>query len=154
MFAPEAAHPSRECPPALAEGTANRLHDQPLVVIGRDRTMPVPCAHDLRGMTSLEDMFAIVSIASRVICMDSGVLHMAVLLGTPAVAIFGGITPESRTHPSQHLVVLAGDVPCRPCDKNETCGGAYHCLRRLTPDHVLQAAATLAERRERSILVL
>lgn len=151
VFAPEAAHQSRQCPPALAVGIGTLLRDEFLVVVGRDPSPPVPCRLDLRGQTTLEDMIAIVALAARVICMDSGVLHAATLLGTPAVAVFGGITPESRTRQDQHLVVLAGDVPCRPCDKHETCAGAYHCLARIKPADVVASSALLHQISSRRI---
>ena len=32
---------------------------------------------------------------------------------------------------------------CSPCRRHPTCGGAFHCLRDITPEHVLDVARPL-----------
>lgn len=154
VFSPEASFPARRCPPPLTTAIGADLADRRLVVVGCDSRQPIPCWRDLRGRTSLSDLFAIVRLASAVVCMDSGVLHIAGLLDVPTVALFGGITPESRTRVDQRTIVLAGDVSCRPCDKNETCNGAYWCLARLRSQHVMDALRALETIRERKIIAV
>lgn len=146
VFAPEAAFPARQCPPQLAVDIGRVLMERRVVVVGCDPSPAIACWRDLRGVTSLEDLVAIVHLAGQVICMDSGVLHLAALLHKPTVALFGGISPESRTRPDQDVVVLAGDVPCRPCNKKETCGGAYWCLGRIGAANVRAALESLPRR--------
>lgn len=34
-------------------------------------------------------------------------------------------------------------LECSPCRRHPTCGGAYHCLRDITADRVLDVAGTL-----------
>jgi ADP-heptose:LPS heptosyltransferase len=154
LFAPDATFASRQCPPSLAVQIGDRLGEESVVVVGLERAPTIRCQADLRGATGVADLFALVALARCVICVDSAVLHIATLLDTPAVALFGGIDPESRTRPGQRVVVLVGDVPCRPCNKHETCGGAFHCLHRITADHVAQGLQSAMSARSRSIRVV
>ncbi len=154
VVAPEAAFPARQCPPALASSIGEALRDRFVVVVGRETVPPIACRVDLRAMTAFEDLIAIVAGARNVVCMDSAILHLAALFGVPTVALFGGISPESRTHPDQHLAILVGGVLCRPCNKNETCGGAYHCLHRIRAEQVVVALNSLQERTTRSITIV
>jgi ADP-heptose:LPS heptosyltransferase len=154
LFAPEAAHESRRCPDPLAIAIGTDLTQQKLVIVGNLATPEVPCHTDLRGKTGLRDLLALVRHAAAVICMDSAMLHIATLLGTPAVAIFGGIDPHMRTHPWQRVTVLVGNVSCRPCNKRETCNGAFYCLQRIGARDVVQAVRDLDQLRERAIRVI
>ena len=154
LFAPEAAHESRRCPDPLAIAIGAELGHEKLVLVGNVTTPVVACHTDLRGKTGLKDLLILVRQASAVICMDSAMLHIATLLGTPAVAIFGGIDPHLRTHPWQRVTVLVGDVSCRPCNKRETCNGAFYCLQRIGVHHVVQAMKDLGQRNERAIWVI
>jgi len=154
LFAPEAAHESRRCPDVLALDVARELSHDMLVVVGNLSAPVIPCHADLRGATGLKDLLVLVRQASAVACMDSAMLHLATLLGTPAVAIFSGIDPLLRTHPWQKVSVLVGDVPCRPCNKNETCNGAYFCLRRISGSDVATAVREVRTAGRRTIRVI
>ena len=74
---------------------------------------------------------------------DSGPMHMAAALGTPVLALFGPTDPN-RTGPygSAHRV-LTSDRPCRPCFRRECKYGSSQCLRDLTPEAVVRAAAEM-----------
>ncbi len=151
LFAPEAAHESRRCPDALAIDIGVAFSGQKLVVVGNLPAPLVPCHADLRMKTGLQDLLVLVRHAVAVVCMDSAMLHIATLLGTPAVALFSGIDPLHRTHSWQRVIVLVGDVPCRPCNKKETCNGEYFCVRRIGARDVVQAVRQLGTLNERAI---
>lgn len=154
LFAPDAAHESRRCPAELARQIGERLADT-LVVVGQAGGVHVPCREDLRGKTELRDLIALVAVAGRILSMDSAMLHIAAMLGRPTVALFGGIEPLSRTDLAQRVVVLVGDVPCRPCNKNETCEGRYDCLAKIRVDDVvdaLDACITITHREIRVVV--
>ena len=138
-FAPEAGHPARQWPTAHSIELATMLVGTPLVLIGQSQTIDIPADTDLRGRLSLDQLFEVVSCASSVVCMDSGILQVAMSLGTPVLSIFGGIDPQFRILPNQRARVLIGRVKCRPCNKNETCAGQYTCLREITADAVQKA---------------
>ena len=51
---------------------------------------------DLRGKTKIEEIPAIISKSSLVYSVDSGLFHIACLLGIPCKSFFGPIDPKSR----------------------------------------------------------
>ena len=64
----------------------------------------------LAGRTDLTDLVAAVAAASRVVCGDTGVAHLATALGTPSVVLFGPTSPaEWGPLPDpRHRVLWAG----------------------------------------------
>lgn len=152
LFAVEAGHPARQWPWEHVRALAGRLVSgngsrPPLVLTGLRTDPPLPCDLDLRGGLRLPEMLGLASVASRMISLDSGALHMATGLGLPCVAVFGGLEPRHRILPSQRAVALQADLPCAPCNKKETCDGRMDCLRTVEPDHVLAALETLQHSR-------
>ncbi|WP_295225325.1 glycosyltransferase family 9 protein [Seleniivibrio sp.] len=82
------------------------------------------------------------------ISSDSGPLHAAVALKKPTVGIFGSTTREFGFFPlfSGVRVVEDNSVECRPCDVHglEACPkGHFDCMKRLTPDKVVEALKNL-----------
>lgn len=76
--------------------------------------------------------------ADLVITPDTGLLHLAVLLGVPVLALFGPSDPVVAGIPSGSGQVLRTGIACSPCRER-------HCLRRqcleeISPDQVCAAA--------------
>lgn len=82
-----------------------------------------------------------------VVTMDSLVMHLASLVATPVVSVWGA------THPGLGFLgygvspgnVLQADMACRPCSVfgNKPCRyGDYRCLKAVTPE---MAARRVAE---------
>ncbi len=88
-------------------------------------------AIDLAGRTSLTELAAIVDRAALVIGADSGVVHLAVALNRPTLALFGpsnhhAWAPVGANHldtssadlataPVGRVQVLRTGIPCSPC---------------------------------------
>jgi lipopolysaccharide heptosyltransferase I len=98
---------------------------------------------DLVGRTSLRELTALLAAAERVICQDSGPMHLAAALGRPLVAIFGP-TDARRTGPyAQHVRVVTAPIECAPCQRRR-CPLKHHgCLARLTAAEVRAAFDSL-----------
>jgi ADP-heptose:LPS heptosyltransferase len=80
---------------------------------------------------------ALLARADLVIAPDNGPLHLADLLGTPAIGLFGPTAPALCRLPGSAMTVLCrGDRPCHPC--TDPCA-ENACLRGLTPTDVLAA---------------
>jgi len=155
VFAPEGGHPSRTWPDHLARRFAQRLADHRLVLVGATTQPPLPAATDLRNRTQLHELIGILALAAVVVTMDSAVLHVAAALGTPTVALFGGIDPAFRLRRDQRVVVLQANLPCCPCNKNESCPSSpdpFPCMAALAPADVA-AALDLARSADRRIIV-
>ena len=103
----------------------------------------------LAGKVRLAGEMALVSNLDCVVAMDSLVMHLAALVGTPVVSIWGA------THPGLGFLgygvpeagILQADLECRPCSVfgNKPCRyGDWHCLTAIRPE-------TVADRVERLI---
>ena len=90
------------------------------------------------GGTSLRQAAAIIEQSDLVAAVDTGLLHIAVALNRPTVAIFGP-TAWDYLSDVETLAVVAKSLPCMPCFRHPTCE-AYECMRSVTDDDVLSAA--------------
>lgn len=84
----------------------------------------------------------LISHLDCVITMDSFVMHLASLVATPAVTIWGATHPEFGFlgYGLDEKGVLQVELPCRPCSvygKKPCKGGTYKCLRAITPQMVV-----------------
>jgi heptosyltransferase II len=72
---------------------------------------------------------------------DSGLLHVAAALGTPAVGIFGPTSPWhwAPLNPIAAVIEVASALPCRPCHKPECRLGHHRCMRDIPADQVASA---------------
>lgn len=97
----------------------------------------------LWGKVKLREERDLISHLDGVITMDSLVMHLASLVATPTVSIWGA------THPQLGFMgfgmgsdgILQAEMPCRPCSVygNKRCKyGDYRCLRAITPDMVVE----------------
>jgi ADP-heptose:LPS heptosyltransferase len=69
------------------------------------------------GKTDLLELAALVAVAARIVCGDTGIAHLATALGTPSVVLFGPVSPEHWGPPSerrQHRALWAGDLGDMP----------------------------------------
>lgn len=97
---------------------------------------------NLAGRSSLRELMTLISLSACLIANDSGPMHLADALGTPAVALFGS-TDSNWTGPqASHHIVMQSGVPCSPCFLRE-CPLDRECMRSLTQESVFQAAARL-----------
>ncbi|RJX32640.1 MAG: glycosyltransferase family 9 protein, partial [Oxalobacter sp.] len=92
---------------------------------------------NLVGQTRLDEAAAVVRHASALIGVDTGLTHMGIAFSIPTVAIFGSTCPYTDTQRGNAKVIWLG-LPCSPCRRKPTCGGAWTCLRDITPERVMQ----------------
>lgn len=90
--------------------------------------------HNLAGHTSIPEMVQILKHASCLLCVDSGVMHVATMTGTPLVALFGP-TDENRTGPfgagERARVIRAVPLPEAREDPD--------CMEKISVDEVFGA---------------
>ena len=86
--------------------------------------------------------------ANAAVSNDSGLLHVAAALGTPAVGIFGPTSPWhwAPLNPIAAVIETTSELPCRPCHKPVCRLGHHLCMRDISVDQVSAAIreATLA----------
>jgi lipopolysaccharide heptosyltransferase II len=105
------------------------------------------------GKTSVKQVAALIEQCDLLICNDSGLMHTAVAVGTPVVAIYGP-TDIRRTAPlGERNVVIRHELPCSPCFKlegdDQVHACSHHdCLMTITPDEVFNAISRRAPESE------
>lgn len=100
-----------------------------------------PGARDLTG-TDLRNAILALAAADAAISNDSGLLHVAAAIGTPAIGIFGPTSPWhwAPLNPIAATIETTTDVPCRPCHK-PVCRVLHHrCMRDIPVETVVSAA--------------
>jgi heptosyltransferase I len=93
----------------------------------------------LAGATHLPEAAALVRDAALVVGVDTGLTHMGTAFDRPTVALFGSTRPYLETGRTAGRVIWLG-MECSPCRRRPTCGGAFTCLRTITPERVMAEA--------------
>jgi heptosyltransferase II len=148
-LAPGAVGPSKRWPGASYAELARRLRAEGhwVWVIGGPNEKElaaeiVDCAQ-IRDLTGPDLRNAILALAAADLAVsnDSGLLHVAAALGTPAIGIFG---PTSAWHwaplnPIAAVVETTDELACRPCHKPVCRLGHHRCMREISVDRVAMA---------------
>ncbi len=97
----------------------------------------------LFGRVNFRDEIALISNLDCVVSMDSLVQHLASLVATPTVSIWGATAPELGFfgYGADLKGVVGLDMECRPCSvfgAKECKFGDYRCLRTLSVDQILE----------------
>jgi heptosyltransferase-2 len=159
-LAPGAVGPSKRWPGTSFAELARALGDRDcgVWVIGSPSEAPLariikeqaPDARDLTG-TDLRNAVLALAASTVAISNDSGLLHVAAALGTPAIGIFGPTSPWhwAPLNPIAAAVQQTVEtLSCQPCHK-PTCRLQHHrCMRNISVAQILDIAQrTLAEAR-------
>ncbi|HXG90974.1 MAG TPA: lipopolysaccharide heptosyltransferase II [Blastocatellia bacterium] len=95
------------------------------------------------GKTTVKQAAALIEQCDMLVCNDSGLMHAAVAVGTPVVAIYGP-TDIRRTAPlGPRHTVIRHEIECSPCFKLEGDDQVHKCphhdcLMTITPGEVYQ----------------
>ncbi|MDQ2800230.1 MAG: glycosyltransferase family 9 protein, partial [Armatimonadota bacterium] len=103
-----------------------------LDVLGLASARPV----NLVGKTDVKTLAAVLAQCDVLLSADSGPMHLATAVGTPAVALFGSTDPAVTGPYDEASEALYKALPCAPCGNHPTCEGRFDCLRAITPDEV------------------
>ena len=100
---------------------------------------------DLIGRLSLVESCYLVSQAKFVISADTGIIHVADLLGVKGICLMG---PTAFGFPTgEHIEVLGAPLPCRPCSKDGRgrCTQKIYqqCMVDIAPDRVIQSISMM-----------
>ena len=109
-----------------------------------------PRARVAAGKTTVKQVAALIERCDLLVCNDSGLMHVAVAVGTPVAAIYGP-TDINRTAPlgPRNRVIRRG-LACSPCFKLESDAQVqacphHDCLMTITPDEVYQVIGASLE---------
>lgn len=148
-LAPGAVGPSKRWPAASYAALARRLIGEGLAVWVLGGPGEVQAAADIVGDTAARNLTApdlrvavlALACADAVVSNDSGLLHVAAALGTPAIGIFGPTSPWhwAPLNPLAATIETVEPLPCRPCHQPVCRFGHHRCMTEIPPERVLAA---------------
>lgn len=103
----------------------------------------IPNTKSLAGKLSLEEELSKISQLEVMISMDSANMHLASIVGTRCVSIWGATHPYAGFlgfGQSENDVVQINDLTCRPCSvfgDKECFRGDWACLEELTVQQII-----------------
>jgi heptosyltransferase-2 len=102
-----------------------------------------PAPEAIRDLTGPDLRNAILALAAADVAVsnDSGLMHVAAALGTPAIGIFGPTSPLqwAPLNPLAAVIETPNELPCRPCHKPVCRLGHHLCMRDIAVEHVMAA---------------
>jgi heptosyltransferase-2 len=152
-LAPGAVGPSKRWPAAHYAELADRLvaEGNQVWVIGGPGEREIAATILRTGQPHLRDLTgpdlrtAVLALAAAgaAVSNDSGLLHVAAALGTPAIGIFGPTSPWhwAPLNPIAAVMETTAELPCRPCHKPVCRFGHHRCMREIAVDRVASAAS-------------
>jgi len=108
-----------------------------------------PGAVSVIGKVNLAQELDLISNLDCIVTMDSAAMHMASLMATPAVSVWGATHPYAGFYgfgqdPANAVQV---ELSCRPCSVygNKPClFGDYRCMTRITPEIIAEKVREVA----------
>jgi heptosyltransferase II len=148
-LAPGAVGPSKRWPADAYAALARRLLAEGFAVwiIGGPAEKSIAqtivadtAARDFTG-TDLRQAILTLAAANAAVSNDSGLLHVAAALGTPAIGIFGPTSPWHWAPLNPLAATIQADIElaCRPCHK-PVCRLRHHrCMTEISAEQVFAA---------------
>lgn len=141
----------------VAAALGRRFRTLPLVVGARSEASLAEevvaasggCARSIVGRLSVGELAALLRRARVLVATDSGPLHLAALVGTPVVGVYGPADPEEFGPLGQRTRwrIVHAELPCRPCRTmvDPPCGSVADppCLLGVDAAMVLRAVDDL-----------
>jgi ADP-heptose:LPS heptosyltransferase len=123
--------------------------DRPMVDAVRNAIGDVPTI-DAAGGLDLPALAALVARLDVLVTGDTGPMHLASVMGTPVVALFGPSHVERYGPLATHQRILRVDIHCSPCGRvrlpPERCRGHVpDCMDGIQVDAVVRAATELLD---------
>jgi len=152
-FAPGAAHYTKMWPLENVDNLIKKTRSTfkcKIVVLGgpKEREILPQFESDknvikFSGKTSLLESAGILKYSKGIVTNDSGLMHMAVAVKIPVIALFGSTVKELGFFPyrANASVLEINDLWCRPCTHigREKCPlGHFNCMRQISTGQVLK----------------
>jgi heptosyltransferase-2 len=102
------------------------------------RTGSGHAAVNLCGRTQLVDTVDLLSLCTRAVSNDSGLMHVAAAVGIPLIAIYGSSTPDYTPPLTTRADVQYLRLDCSPCFERTCPLGHYNCLRQISAARILE----------------
>lgn len=120
------------------------------LLLVKEKIEELPDGAVVAGGLGLREVGALIGECSLLIGADSGLLHFAAAVGTPALGLFGPTNPETtlRFYPFAdflwHLEVakeVGCDMPCYyASERGFKCLGVGRCMQAISPERIVKRA--------------
>ena len=105
-----------------------------------------PRVHTVAGQFTLPEELALMARLDTMVTMDSANMHLASLVGTRVVSVWGSTTPACgfMGYGQNADDALYASLPCQPCSTagSTKCRlGTLECLKQLQPEAIVQRLA-------------
>ena len=97
----------------------------------------------MAGRTTIKQFAAIAKKSALFVGSDSGAMHIASVVGTPVVALFGPSNPREWAPQRASVEVIYKGIDCRSCFHPTCERGELNCMKLITVDEVEAAARRL-----------
>ena len=99
--------------------------------------------HNFAGKTTLPELIHLLSRSKFLLSNDSGPVHIASVLGTPTISIFGPETPELYGPLGKKDLILYKALKCSPCvkvnnAKKVNCQNNALCIRSISKKEIFK----------------
>lgn len=94
--------------------------------VGSNDHTTLPCTRDFKGRLNIRQSASLLANVSRVVCPDTGVMHLAAAVGTPCVTVYGYVLTApayTTTRPINY------DKPCSARCGQERCAMSDRCAK-------------------------
>lgn len=99
------------------------------------------------GLLNLDEVFHCISKAQLMISNDSGPLHFANSLGTPAIGLFGPTQAHHYFEAGQkHVSIIQKETYCSPCVHHwdrPPCKGDNQCMKKISWQDLWNASSSI-----------
>lgn len=107
-----------------------------------------PRVHSMAGRFTLNEEMALMAHLDVMVSMDSANMHMASLVGTRVVSVWGSTTPACGFLGwGQHIQnAVCANIDCQPCSiggSNQCKQGNIACMAAIKPDAIVQTVCSL-----------
>lgn len=101
-----------------------------------------PCCHSMAGRYSLPEEMSVMQSLPLILSMDSANQHIASLVGTKVITIWGATTPLCGFAPFRQPPVnsIVAGLSCQPCSiaGSPLCPeGHFDCMHSIEPNHIV-----------------
>ncbi len=155
LISPSSESPRKEMPPALWHEVVRQLteHDCLVIQVGKRDELHIRNTYSLIGLTTPRQLIRLISKLDLVITVDNFIMHIAHMVGTPALVIWGPTEKKVYGYPG-HIPVEAPVDHCHLI--NECLGPDYpqhyhvpcplgkdHCMHRVSPKEIYKKAINI-----------
>lgn len=120
--------PTKEWPQKEWQSLVPLLAGFELIQLGTTRDPALLGVRDLRGRTSFPQAALLIAESACFVGLESGLMHVAAAVATPAVIVYGGRTRPSQTGYRVHQHI-AREPDCAGCALNEGCPHEMVCMQ-------------------------